>query len=111
MKYWAHVPRGEREKPAPVFSALPTAREPSPDHILARAAAEGQWLVPVEMVLALTSSVMKAIVLERRAKGDYPKATARVIARGDRYFATIFYGEGRSDLFMALDCWAWAERP
>jgi hypothetical protein len=91
------------------WSASPTGREPDPDSIMARAATEGEWLVPVEMVLALTPSVMKAVILERRAHGDRPRRTARVIARGDRYYATVFYEPGRSDLFMVLDCWSWEE--
>jgi hypothetical protein len=94
---------------SPNWSASPLAREPDPHTIMAMAASEGEWLVPVELVLACTSSVIRAVVTERRAKGQRPHRTARVIARGDRYFATIFYGDGRPDLFLALDCWSWEE--
>jgi len=89
---------------AGAFSASPCGREPTAEEILARGASEGEWLVPVEMALRCSSSVYVGLIRTWHARGEKVSANARIISRGDRFFATIFIA-GRPDLFLALDCW------
>jgi len=65
--------------------------------------------VPLDLVLALpTSSVMRALIQERRNRGDRPKSTAQVFANGRQYFAIIdFEGDRRPGLLIPLDVFVW----
>lgn len=104
MEYWSVV----TPDPAHRFSAPPLAREPDAATILARAGSEGEWLVPVEMVLKCSSSAYVDLIRARHAKGEVVGGTARVICKANRFFATVYFRE-RTDLFLALDCWKMGE--
>lgn len=103
-EYFSVVPHGPRGP----FSAPPMAREPDAGEIMARACTEGEWLVPVEMVLKCSTSAYVGLVRVRHARGEMVSRTARVIQRGNRFFATVYFRD-KSDLFMALDCWSFDE--
>lgn len=80
--------------------------QPTAASILAAAQHEGAWSVPVELVLACTGSVLKDLVLKRFARGDYPKPSARVIQRGQQFFAQVeFQAERFTAVFLPLDVW------
>lgn len=74
-----------------------------------RALSEGDWRVPVEMVLACTSSLFKPVVEARHARGAFPKSTAKVFLRGDRFFGIVEFqpsnGKTYPDILMPLDLW------
>lgn len=89
--YSARVPMASERTAA---AAMACARAPIPS-----------WDVPVEMALSCSSSAFKAVIWARYGQGEHPLPTARVIERGKRFFATIFY-PGKQDLFLPLDCWA-----
>jgi hypothetical protein len=85
---------------------------PDPIEMARRALGEGEWLVPIEMVLACTSSALKDVVLKRFARGEYPRPSATVIARGNHFFGMVdFQGERHPAIFMPLDVWTLGDRP
>lgn len=62
------------------------------------------YAVPVEMVLACSSSKLRQVVLHRAAAGPYPHPTAEVFWRGDRLFGVVkFQGAKTPDLLLPLD--------
>jgi hypothetical protein len=108
-EYFENIPRrsaaGPSEAPPRPQALTPTAAE-----IMAAATTEGAWLVPVEIILAVTSSAMKAVILARHGRGEHPRPLAQVIARGNRFWATVLY-PGKADLFLPLDCFTWENTP
>lgn len=83
---------------------------PSAAELLARATSEGEWSVPVEMAVFCTSSAFKSVILGRYPGGHSPKRTARVFARGNRFFAVISF-HGLDDLLIPLDVHTLENRP
>jgi hypothetical protein len=84
----------------------PLATPALPDILEAADAAQRAdlgWDVPVEVALFCTSSAFKAVVRGRYGRGHFPKCTARVFARGGRFFAIIYF-PGHTDLLLPLDC-------
>lgn len=85
---------------------MSTVPQPDAATILARAHTEGEWLVPVEMVLACTASKFADVVKKRFARGDYPKPAAKVFLRGDHWFGIVeFRAEKYVAILMPLDLW------
>ncbi len=79
---------------------------PSPAEILRRGPRDGEWLVPVELVLACSRSAFVQMVYARAARGDWYKPTAAVFARGKRFFAVIEFHETKyHGVFLPLDVW------
>jgi hypothetical protein len=85
----------------------PMPNTPDAADMARRACGEGEWRVPVELVMACSSSsVVKGHVLKRVAAGEYPRPAALVIQRGNRFFATVeFPGLTRPACFIPLDVW------
>ncbi len=85
---------------------------PSPPADLAPAAVPaGAWRVPLELVLASSSSDYVSLINRRRAHGSMPAADAQVFVEGGRFWALVdFAGPGRPGLLFALDLWEWEDR-
>jgi hypothetical protein len=74
--------------------------------IMARASSQGQWVVPVEIALALpTSSLVRDVVARRAARDGSVQPKATIFARGDRYFAIVKFGGSDDWLLFPIDVW------
>lgn len=66
------------------------------------------WEVPLELVLACTSSVMKTVIMDRKSAHDWAHPTAKVWLSGKRFMAEVsFHGISRPALIVPMDVWAW----
>ena len=72
---------------------------------------EGVWRVPLEMVLAASSSAYVSVIRRRQATGTCPATEAVVFVRDGWFFAEVaFAGPGRPSLLFRLDLPLWENR-
>jgi hypothetical protein len=86
----------------------PTAAtvELTPAQIIARLTAEGEIRLPLDVVLANTSSCFKRVIEDRRRTYHrQPEPMAKVFAHVDRAFAVVFFKGADCDLLLPLDIW------
>lgn len=67
------------------------------------------WELPLAVILALpTGSVMRALIQNRRNRGDRPKPIGQLFTQEGQFFALVdFYGEDRPGILYPLDVWDW----
>lgn len=68
---------------------------------------EGEWRVPLEIVLALSRSAYVSFIRRNRTGSEFARPNARLFLRGKRFFAEVsFHGGRRHDLLLPLEVWA-----
>jgi hypothetical protein len=68
------------------------------------------WDVPVEILLACSSSKFRSVIYARYGRGEGPCAMGRAFIRDRQFFAVISFARG-ADMLLPLDCWAFENRP
>lgn len=70
-----------------------------------------RWQVPVELVLAATTSDFRQVILDRYAQKRPPVSTAEVFAVDGQLFAQVHYvGPNRQTLLLPLRVRLWDHR-